>query len=207
MVLIKDIIVSIISAFWGIIQYFIDKTVEAGVAPDPLVVIAIVVILTVWMASGAFAGTIAGMRERSIILHGFIGMLLPYIWPIVLVFALDVKGAKGRAKTRVKEEEAKLADEEEQRRMQGLTDTASDEDDDIEEERSQFNSEYFSRIARDENGEMSGPWAITFGGNEIIADHIVEHLDEVVVVEVRSSEEEMSRIRIPYSRITSCEPG
>ncbi len=206
MVLIKDVIVSIFGAFWGIVEYFVGKTTEAGVQPDPVIVVAIVVVLTIWICSASLAGTVAGMRERSIILHGFIGMLLPLVYPALLLFTLDIKGARDRAKARIAEEKRQALEEEERLLARGLINGGGEEDD-IEEERSQFNSEYFTQIARNAEGELTGPWAITFGGNEIIAERIVDQLDEVVVVEIRVSEEEVSRIRIPYAKITSCEAG
>lgn len=206
MVLIKDIIFSIFGAFFGVIGYFVDKTVEAGVQPDPLVVAAIVIVLTILIGSGALAGTVAGMRERSILVHGCIGVLIPYIYPLVLVFVLDVKGAAQRAKARKEEEKLAAHEEEMNRRTAGIIDS-EEEEDVFSEERTQFNQEYFQRIARDENGAPTGPWVIAFSGNEMVVERICEPLPEVVVVEIRISEEETSRIRIPYARITSCEPG
>ena len=69
----------------------------------------------------------------------------------------------------------------------------------------EYDSSYFTRIALDENGNVTGPWLIKYADTEVIALRIVSALDQVVVIEIQGREDQSQKIRIPYSKISACE--
>jgi hypothetical protein len=208
MVIIKDILIGLWGSFVSLVAFFAEKTQEAGIDADPLILAALVILLTVWFGSAAWAGSIAGSRHHSTKLHFVLGLVVPYLYPLIILFAMDVKGAGERERTRKEQQEAQIAAEEEKRRVAEMLETPQDEfDAEPVEEKPDWDMEYFDRISRDENGNPTGPWRIVYGDTEVIALRIVDALPQNVLVEVEGDDERGHRLRIPYSRIVSCDPA
>jgi hypothetical protein len=123
---------------------------------------------------------------------------------------MDIKGAKER---REKQEAAKAktaAAESERLHVAELVGREMLVDDgEAGEEKTPervFDAAYFERIARDEQGNPTGPWRVVFGGSEVRVSRILEPLADVVSVEIETREGGRAKFRIPYARITECEP-
>ncbi len=209
-------VLSILKSFWDmiaqIVGFFTEKTTEAGMEPDLVIVLFLVFVLTLWLASGCWAASIAGARRHSVKLSFAIGLAVPLFYPLVILFAMDIKGAKDREEraqqealeeaeqARIREQVAAKAAEEAE-----LTGEASALPA-IEEEEQVYDFDFFKRIAYDEDGNVTGPWLIRYGSNEIIAPTVADILPHAVVVEIpQGSEGKLQRIRIPYGMITACE--
>lgn len=203
MVILRDILILIWEGFMGVVRFFAERTTEAGVEVDPLILIGLVVILTIWLGSGMWASSIAASRRHSGKLHMAGGLLIPYLYPLIIMFALDIKGTKERERQKVADEEKRQAEEEEKKRIAEMMGRAEAE---AEEQEQSFTPEYFDSIARDEEGNPTGPWRIVFGDTEVKALRIIEPLPEALSVEIEGRDGEPQKFRIPYSRITECEP-
>jgi hypothetical protein len=214
MVLIKDILLGLWQALLSLVQFFADATRKAGIELDPLIIGLLLAVIALWLFSGCWASSIASSRRHSPLLHFFLGLCAPFVYPLLILFAMDIRGARERGR---KQEAAKAKDqqvEEEKRRVaemvgRELTEMPDGQPGQAEPEAPApevFNAEYFTRIARDEQGNFTGPWRVVFGSNEVRVLRILEPLAEVVSVEIEARDGAKAKFRIPYARITVCEP-
>lgn len=208
MVMLKDILISIWQGLLGLIDYFSKQTTAAGITVDWPLIVVLLVLLTLWLVSACWASSIASGRRHSPVLSFVLGLLAPYVYPIFILFAMDIKGAKERQQ---KQEAAKAKDaavEDERRHVAELLGReGGGADGEAEEEvKPVFDTAYFERIARDEQGNPNGPWRVIFGGSEVKVLRILEPLPDVVSVEIETREGGRAKFRIPYARISECEP-
>jgi hypothetical protein len=216
MVQIRDILLMIWQAFLSLVHYFSDRTAAADITLDWPLIVFLLALMTAWLLSGCWASSIASSRRHSAALSFVLGLLAPFAYPITILFIMDIKGAKQRRK---KQEEVKAKEAAAQDERERLADMVGremlTEDPEAEAEAKAkaeqapervFNSDYFERIARDEQGNPTGPWRIIFGGNEVKVTRILEPLEDVVSVEIETREGGRAKFRIPYARITECEP-
>lgn len=205
MVILKDILLGIWQAILSLVHYFAQQTAGAGIEADPFLIVPMLLLLTFLLGSAAWASSIASSRRHSPWLHFLIGLFVPYLYPCVILFAMDIRGAKTRQSEQQKVEEQKLAEEEEKQHIAellGREETGVEPEPEVQV----FDAEYFERIARDEQGNPTGPWQVTFGTNRVKVLRILEPLADVVAVEIEGRDGAPQRFRIPYSRITECEP-
>lgn len=215
MVLIKDILLGLWQALLSVVHFFADRTSKAGIEIDFLIIAILLTVIGIWLLSACWASSIASSRRHSPILHFVLGFVAPIGYPLFILFAMDIKGAKDRER-KLQEALAKGQEEEnEKRRVADLVgreltetpDQPADAEAEAEaEEKVVFNTEYFTRIARDEQGNYAGPWRVVFGGSEVKVLRILEPLAEVVSVEIETRDGGKAKFRIPYARITVCEP-
>lgn len=205
MVLIRDILFSLWGAFLAMVAFFQEKTVEANIDVWPPLIIAVVFLVTIWLASGCWAGSIAGARRHSIKTHFVLGLLVPYLYPAVCLFAMDIKGARERAEAQRRQLEAEEQEREMRERAAEL-ERAEQLAAGLGEAQQVYDQEYFSDIMLDEDGSPTGPWVIGFGETVVHARRICEALANVVVVEIADNTGQTQRIRVPYAKITSCGP-
>lgn len=199
------ILQAIVRSLVGIVAFFVDKTIGAGIEADAAVVVFLLFVLTIWLWSACWAGSISRMRRHSPALHFAIGLLLPLVYPLVILFAMDVRGARGREK-RIRDEEEVAADDDRIRKAVAASGTKGVPEEVEEELKQVFDYDFFKRISFDEDGNPTGPWLIKYGGNEVIAPTIADALPHAVVVEIHQGEEgRLQRIRVPYAKITACE--
>lgn len=210
MVLIKDILWQIWQALLSLVQFFSERTTAAGITVDWPLTAVLLVLVTVWLLSACWASSIASGRRHSPLLSFVLGLAVPYVYPLFILFVMDVKGAKER---RLKQEAARAKDAaaaDERRHVAGLLgrEAQSDDPEAGEEQAPErvFDAAYFERIARDEQGNPTGPWRVVFGGSEVKVSRILEPLADVVSVEIETREGGRAKFRIPYARITECEP-
>jgi len=202
MIWIRDTLYMFWTALCSIVSFFAEKTAESGIEVNPLILVAITLLLSVWLVSGTWAASVAGSRQRSVVFHFFCGMLFPFVYPFVATFALDVRGAGQRAKA-LREEQETEAEAEAARLMDRQQAEALDREDAPD----QFDRDYFKRIARDADGMPTGPWLVSFNEQEVKVLKIVDVLDEVVAFEIDGDDGKTQRIRVRYSLIESCRAG
>ena len=184
-----------------------DETAEAGISFSPWMLIGLVALLTVCMGSGFWAASIAGSRKHRMALHTILGFFLPLAYPIAILFTLDVHGAKERELAKQRKEEEEKAAEEDRKRMDKVMGRLPEEEEDKppEPEEEPLDAAYFKKISRNATGQLTGPWLIHYNGQSVCALHIVDCLDQVVVVEIETPSGERQRIRIRYALIEGCE--
>jgi hypothetical protein len=205
MVLLRDILISLWGSFVSLVAFFAEKTTEAGIDVDPLLIAILVVFLSVWLASGCWAGSIAGARRHPIRTNFALGILVPFFYPLFCLFFMDIKGAKERARSQKAEEEAAEA-ERQMREKAGQMETDEARVAGMRRGEPQMDAAYFKKIMLDDDGNPTGPWAIRFGETTVQARRICEVLQNAVVVEVGSGDGGEQRIRVPYAKISSCTP-
>lgn len=197
----------------------VERASEAGAGAEPLVLVWILAGITVWLGSACWASSIAESRLHSPTLHFLIGLFLPLAYPPILLFTMDVKTAKSKAKADddfgPPPEQANVgafggdavAESEDDRPTSGSVEAVglADEAGEPEPETPVYDQEYFRLNSRDETGEFVGPWQIRFGESMVVAERILEALPHVIVIEaVTRPGSPPQRMRIPYPKIESC---
>ncbi len=157
-------------------------------------------ISTLMIGSGCWAASIAISRRHNGKLHFLLGALIPLLYPFIIMFAMGLKGEGERRKLLEEEQKAKdLAAAEKQKVLEIQKGGVKAE----VIETSEFNVEFFKKIARDAEGDKAGPWKVVFAGNEIKVLEILEAHPDLVLVEMLGREDTKEKIRIPYNRIDS----
>jgi hypothetical protein len=210
MVLIKDILLGIWQALLSLIHFFSERTSAAGITMDWPLIVFLLVLVTLWVLSACWASSIASSRRHSALLSFVLGFCVPYAYPIVILFTMDIKGAKERQQKQEETKAKNAAAENERRHVAELVgrDVLADSSEGGDEPAAKrvFNAAYFEGIARDEQGNPTGPWRVVFGDNEVKVSRILEPLADVVSVEIETRDGGRAKFRIPYARITECEP-
>ena len=201
----------LIDRFWSVVNNcwqfvcklvlgYVDESakatdVEYDIGAAVLVAVAIVVLL----GSACWAASIAKCRRYNPVPHFILGIFIPWLYPLIILFALDIKGVK---EMRARAEEERLAREAEEAERQ--KNIALNRKEEVEEVKGLgWSQGYFEKISRKADGSDGGPWLVTYGGNTIRVLRIVEALPEVVNVEFEGEKGATMRIRIPYAKIES----
>ena len=166
-------------------------------------------ILTLWLGAACWSSSIAETRLHSPVLHFFAGLLVPGLYPFVLLFAMGVKSPERHARTEEAEtwevppETPAAGEKPPSTPEERATETGPREEE--EEEEQTYDQEDFRRIARDEEGNFVGPWKLEYDGQTILAERILDALPNVVVLQtIAKPGGRPQRLRIPYSKIESC---
>lgn len=154
--------------------------------------------VVVVMASACWSASIAAARRHNVALHFLLGLILPVIYPVIILFAMNIPGKWDLSSQ--KQEETKQEEPEEE------ADTLKpDESGNIPYEPTQA---YFTKISRTDDGQPAGPWDVVFNGNKIVVTQIIEALPECINVAFYDAQrpEEQRTMRIPFTRIESWTP-
>ena len=174
------------------------KVVEPRFDPELLALDCGIVI--VLLASACWAASIAAARRHNAFVSFLLGLLLPWIYPLVILFAMNIPGKWDIAKQKREKEQAEvnaLVEEAEKNDLQ------PDENGVIPYEPTPA---YFNKIARKADGTPAGPWKVSFNGNLIIVTAIIEVLPEALSVEFHQpNKNDILKMRIPFSKIESWE--
>ena len=197
---------SVVSDCWNyickLVLGYVDESSKAtDVEYDVGVAILIAVVIVVLLGSACWAASIAKCRRYNPVPHFILGIFIPWLYPLIILFALDIKGVK---EMRAKAEQERLAKEAEEAERQknialNMKETVQ------EEEETGWTQAHFEKIARSEDGTEAGPWVVSYGGNTIRVLRILEALPEVVNVEFEGEKGATMKIRIPYAKIESWE--
>ncbi len=179
--------------------WFAKETEKAELDADPGMAMVIALVLTFLLGSACWAASIAQARRHSIWLHFTLGLLLPWVYPLVILFAMNIKGEKEMiAKLEAKKREQEEREAERQRNIDLLNPPEEEPEPDAS---IVWKRSYFERIARDREGKPAGPWDVQFNGVVLRIVRIIEAQDELVVVEQLDARGQISRLRIPYAKI------
>jgi hypothetical protein len=187
-------------------QFFAGETAGADISLSLGTMLIILALLTVCMGSAFWAGSVAASRKHNLWLHALIGLVAPLVYPAIIMFTLDLKGAKEREQSKVEQEAAAKAEQAERDRLaQVIGRSPGEEDEEAEAAAVSYDRDYFKKIARNESGQLTGPWMISYNNQSVCALHIVDCLDEVLVIEIEIPSGDRQRIRIRYALIQGCE--
>ncbi len=143
-----------------------------------------VIFLAVWLLvlmSASLSASIAEKRSHARLIHAILGGVIVIIYPLFILVTL--KASKSKNTTYVEEGEVSV---------------------DAELPGDDFNSSYFKSIYLDTEGNLRGPFIIELQDEVVRANCIPEVHKEFIVVEVDTISGKSQRIRVPYSKITSC---
>jgi len=183
-----------------------EATAKADFAADGTTTLLIVLISLALLGSAFWAASIASARRYNPFLHFFLGLLLPWIWPLFMLFCFDLKGEKARRAAMAAESQAKA--EAEAQRQKDLSATLGvDAPAKSETAEEGFTPKYFESIARREDGKKAGPWEAGFNGITLHVLTIEEVLPQVVKVNFMDEKAHVSQMRLPYARIEYWQDG
>ena len=181
---------------------FYKATGKADFDCDFEVTFILAILVLLLLGSACWAASIAACRRHNAFVHFVLGLILPWIYPVFILFTLDVKGAKEMKLALEKQkEEAEAAEAERQKNIQMNSGTEAKE----EEPESEWNQARFEKMARNPDGSLAGPWDVKYGGRQVRVLHILEAFPEMVSVEFEDPSGNKLKIRIPYAKIESWE--
>ncbi len=203
---------------WAIIveiAEFIVKLAQAGlkilgaeqVEFNPAYGSLMLLVFTVMLGSGCWAASIALSRRHSGWLHFLLGFFLPVLYPVVILFAMNLKGESKRRKHLAAKNRQKEEQEIERQKMFELQGIGPSEPEQAEVEEKVWNQRYFERLAITDTGTPAGPWNVVVAGHAFVVLQILEAQESVVLVETGGREGGTQKLRIPYSKIESWQDG
>ena len=190
-------------ALWKFCLHYAKETEKADLVVEPSTVFLIAGAILFFFGSACWAASIAQARRHNPWVYFVIGLLIPWVAPVLMLFAMDLKGnremksalANIEAQERKEKERAEQERQEEERKEKEAG----------QERAKTWGPEYFNAIARKENGDYAGPWDVAYKGRFVHVLRILEVLPEVVSVEISAAHGETSKIRIPYTTLESWE--
>ncbi|MFA6815055.1 MAG: hypothetical protein WCS73_02020 [Lentisphaeria bacterium] len=158
--------------------------------------------------------SIVRARRRSLWIPLVLAIVLPIIYPFFLLFML-------RTSDEIRDQKAgKSLDKEEKKREKKRAKELKNNNGDlmskeyIPEDKAAaaavikaatdkvvWNEAYFLAMPRTENGDLIGPWNVTFNDMEIKVERILEVQETVLVATAVNEKDEKVKLRIPYSKI------
>ncbi len=156
--------------------------------------------------SACWAASIASSRRHNPVPHFVLGFILPWIYPLVILFAMDIEGESERRKQMQQEAQAKAEAEEQRKRniainTQNATGNTSSDNEVEEEALDGFDQQRFRKLARNPDGSLAGPWDVVFNNIQIHVVYIIEALPQVVHVACLDEKGAVVQMRIPYAKI------
>ena len=101
-----------------IFMLYAKETQEAELSYDPNLQFWIIFWILFFFGSACWATSIASMRRHPPILHFLLGLVIPWAYPIYILFTMDIYGEKERREAEQEMIAQKEAEEEEKRRIQ-----------------------------------------------------------------------------------------
>lgn len=186
------------------IKWFSKETVKAEIDADFGVTVFLALLILFVLGSAFWSASIAASRRHRQIPHFVLGLLFPWVYPLIILFKMGIKGEKeALAKMAEKEAAAKEREDEKKKNIELNTggEAASEA---AAPEESVWTQKHFAEIARKPDGTPAGPWEVTYaGGIHVHVTQIIEALPQVVHVEFTDDKGKAVRMRIPYARIES----
>jgi len=168
-----------------------------------------VAVITVWIWSGCFASSVAETRMHGPLKHFIAGLVIPILYPLIILVALPYRTVKETVAAATSEERIERVDGPPPAEMLPVASIGEDGsvgliDPDMLDATVTFGESYFKHRAVDSTGRALGPYVITVGGDELRAERIVEVLRNAVVIEIAITGGEGQTLRIPYDKIDNC---
>ena len=192
-----------------IFMLYAKETQEAELTYDPNLQFWIIVWILFFFGSACWATSIAAMRRHPPLIHFILGLVIPWAYPLFILFKMDIYGEKERRQAEQEMIAQKQAEEEEKQRIQeelNARKAAVDAETEVQANTNpNWTPQYFNSIARDSEGRNAGPWKAVVSGTEIIVLEIIEAENDLVYVVFKGYNDQPSKMRIPYTKIESWE--
>lgn len=203
LVWIKDIIFGSFSSLLVLIEGCYVKVCESGLDPDWTALTAKALILVIVLGSAFTSASIAELRNRNRLLHFVVGLIIPWIYPVVIFFFLP-KYYPSKKKAEVEHEIAEkneIPDSHLKSYKKRRKDEISTEPDTVG-----ISPRHFAMLSKDEAGNSRGPFILELkDGRTLEVSKIINTLPEVVIVEIEELKGKPKTVRFPYSQIQSCQ--
>jgi len=170
---------------------------KAEIEADPLVLLVLALVVVFFLGSAFWAASIATCRRYNPVVPFLFGLLLPWVFPVVILFALDIKGERARRRKEAqqqKEREEALVRKAEAERRAAEEALANDI-------HAKWTQSYFEQLARKADGRSAGPFTVDFAGQTMRVERILEAQSALVLVEFKDDHGVTQRVRIPYAKI------
>lgn len=197
------IIVKIAEFIARISQAGLEKLGAEQVEFNPVAGAVLLLVFTLMLGSGCWAASIALSRRHAGWLHFLLGFFLPVLYPVVILFAMDLQGGSQRRKQLEAERRQKEQQEIERQKMLELQGVKPSEPEQSGVAEQVWNQRYFERLAITDSGVPAGPWNVVVSGNAFVVLQILDAQESVVLVETGGREGGTQKLRIPYSKIES----
>ncbi len=181
---------------------------DMGMGDANLVALLVMLaIITIMLASGAWAASIAQMRRHNGLPYFFLGLVTFFVGPVYLLFTLEIKGEKEQLERFAQDAAKKRAEEEERKQKEAMqARERGQETPAVSAEGVVWNKDYFASIQRKDDGSPNGPWKATYNGVTVRVEEILDALDECLQARIVNQEGATITGRIPYSRLQAWEP-
>lgn len=171
-----------------------------------LLLVVVLVVLSLMLASGAWAASIAQMRRHKGLPFFFLGFFTFFVGPAKLLYSLEIKGEKEQKEMFAKAAAQKRAEEEERARKEAeQARERGEEAPAVSQEGVVWDQSYFASIQRKADGTPAGPWVVAYNGVRVTVTEILETLPECVQVKMINAEGAPLVGRIPYARLEAWE--
>ena len=163
-------------------------------------------ILVVFLWSASYSASIAETKLRRPLVHFFIGLLIPIIYPLFALWKLPAHTASNRRDQKKQEYEkgdgpppVEVAPPLLENAPPALVNAEMLEKSSIE-----YDQSYFKKVAIDVSGNYRGPFFLTISGEKLKVERIIDPLPNVLLVEFVSADGKLQNMRIPYKNIEAC---
>ncbi len=199
----SDVLNSIVLRLDEYVDYFFGSGGQFGG------LFATTILIILWLASGAFAASVAEKRLHGPYLHFFAGLLVPVLYPLAAMALLRIPERFRKKKTAEQEEEFSPIDapppvsgSPPKKRQRKEIGTVSE--DTLSTHSSVYSQAYFKGICFDEVGRSRGPFSLVVEGVELRIERIVDAMEQSVAVETVNADGKLQTLRVPYEKIESC---
>jgi len=187
--------------FCGVVHTCVEKLLAEDVTYDSSAIFTMLVVVTIMLASGFWAASIAKSRRHNPLPHFLLGCITFFVYPVVILLAMNIKGGVDLTSVKTPEEEGESTLLDELKAKEEAQAQAAKEAE--EAACGEWNQAYFTRIARKADGTPAGPWHVVFAGNPIVVRQILEVLPDTVVTEIEAEGGETRKLRIRFNKIDS----
>lgn len=160
------------------------------------------ILVIILCGSAMAAATFAEVKFRNRLLHGILGFCLPVAYPVLLLLVIP-KGIDTNKKEKDNKPRKIAADSLPKTQLKTFQEEEKPEE--IIEGAQVLDQAFFTRISKDEHGNILGPFIIELDDGQILEiEYIVEAFQPAVAVQIGQGED-AKRIRLPYSKIKGCQ--
>ena len=176
---------------------------ECGFVISKSYLIEITVVMIVLCGSVMAAMTVAELKIRNRLVHGLLGLILPVIYPILIFFIIPPLNKK-RTDDDEDLDHKKMAKKESPKPELKTVDKETASDSETVPDSDLLDQNYFTRISKDEMGNLCGPFMIELDDDQVLEiECIIEPLQPAVAVQIGQGEK-ARKIRLPYAKIRKC---
>ncbi|MBR0459602.1 MAG: hypothetical protein IJJ26_10230 [Victivallales bacterium] len=172
---------------------------------DAAFTLQLVFLFLLLFGSACWAASIASARRHNPLPHFLLGFFLPWIYPLVILFTMDIEGERERRK-KMQQAAQEKAEAEEQRKRDIAINSQNASGDAApaaaeEEPTEGVDQARFRKLARNPDGSLAGPWDVVFNNIQVHVVYIIEALPQVVHVACLDEKGAVVQMRIPYAKI------